>query len=328
MGIFRPVGMAMVVLAVTVFGVVSLGKLPVDLLPPIDYPSITVRTIYPGAAPEDLEERVTERLEDSLATVGLMDSKTLTKHFESIGARLSFRPMSRWRDRETFGESFTVDIGTDKRGEFFDIALGDDAPEFELLQCRKKDRHLLLYSRDGQRFLCGFDERHWFVAAVEGPVSTIRGAKQALVPEGLSEQIRGFNPKILDSRRNAAYVRQGEWFFVPSDNEVPKTAVVIRNEPLIRAPGNKPHTCEEICRYGGELVYVVNGIVMSEKNYKNRINRKPTFARIPYRTMVRNPIVYARGHVRHKDHSTIMLNGWHRVYINGEVTTSNITFLD
>ncbi|MCH2101043.1 MAG: efflux RND transporter permease subunit, partial [Planctomycetes bacterium] len=69
-GIHRPVGMLMVVLASVVFGIVSLSKLPVDLLPPIDYPSLTVRTSYPGAAPEDVEERVTEQLEDVLSTVG------------------------------------------------------------------------------------------------------------------------------------------------------------------------------------------------------------------------------------------------------------------
>ncbi len=69
-GIHRPVGMLMVVLAGVVFGLVSLSKLPVDLLPPIDYPSLTVRTTYPGAAPEDVEERVTEQLEDVLSTVG------------------------------------------------------------------------------------------------------------------------------------------------------------------------------------------------------------------------------------------------------------------
>jgi len=60
----------MVVLAAVVFGLVSLSKLPVDLLPAIDYPSLTVRTTYPGAAPEDVEERVTEKLEDVLSTVG------------------------------------------------------------------------------------------------------------------------------------------------------------------------------------------------------------------------------------------------------------------
>jgi hydrophobic/amphiphilic exporter-1 (mainly G- bacteria), HAE1 family len=69
-GIHRPVGMLMIVLAAVVFGIVSLTKLPVDLLPAIDYPSLTVRTLYPGAAPEDVEERVTEKLEDVLSTVG------------------------------------------------------------------------------------------------------------------------------------------------------------------------------------------------------------------------------------------------------------------
>jgi len=70
LGVRRPVGMGMIVAAAVVFGIISLGKLPVDLLPPINYPSLTVRTTYSGAAPEDVEERVTERLEDVLSTVG------------------------------------------------------------------------------------------------------------------------------------------------------------------------------------------------------------------------------------------------------------------
>ena len=73
-GVHRPVGTLMVVLAAVVFGVVSLSRLPVDLLPAVDYPSLTVRTQYPGAAPEDVEERVTEKLEDSLSTVGKLVS--------------------------------------------------------------------------------------------------------------------------------------------------------------------------------------------------------------------------------------------------------------
>ncbi|MDP6963209.1 MAG: efflux RND transporter permease subunit [Planctomycetota bacterium] len=70
LGVLRPVGVGMIVAAALVFGLISLGKLPVDLLPPINYPSITVRTAYPGAAPNDIEERVTDRLEDVLSTVG------------------------------------------------------------------------------------------------------------------------------------------------------------------------------------------------------------------------------------------------------------------
>ena len=69
-GVNRPVGTLMVVLAAVIFGLVSLARLPLDLLPAVDYPSLTVRTAYPGAAPEDVEERVTEKLEDTLSTVG------------------------------------------------------------------------------------------------------------------------------------------------------------------------------------------------------------------------------------------------------------------
>ncbi|TAH35263.1 MAG: efflux RND transporter permease subunit [Planctomycetota bacterium] len=68
-GVLRPVAMLMVILAAVVFGLVSLRKLPLDLLPEVDYPSLTVRTFYSGAAPADVEERVTDRLEDVLSTV-------------------------------------------------------------------------------------------------------------------------------------------------------------------------------------------------------------------------------------------------------------------
>lgn len=64
----RPVAITMVVITVLVFGWASLKKLRLNLLPDISYPTITVRTQYPGAAPEDVEERVSEKLQDSLAT--------------------------------------------------------------------------------------------------------------------------------------------------------------------------------------------------------------------------------------------------------------------
>ncbi|MBK9388183.1 MAG: efflux RND transporter permease subunit [Planctomycetes bacterium] len=65
----RPIGITMAVLAIVVFGFVSLRKLQVTLLPEIAYPTITVRTEFPGATPDDVEERVTRRLQEELATV-------------------------------------------------------------------------------------------------------------------------------------------------------------------------------------------------------------------------------------------------------------------
>ncbi len=65
----RPVAIFMVTIAVVVFGVFSYGLLPVELMPDISYPSLTVRTEYEGAAPEEVEENVTRPLEEALGVV-------------------------------------------------------------------------------------------------------------------------------------------------------------------------------------------------------------------------------------------------------------------
>jgi len=65
----RPVATTMIVLAVVVFGQVSLQQLPVNLMPEISHPTLTVRTTWDGSAPEEVEDAVTEPLEELLGTV-------------------------------------------------------------------------------------------------------------------------------------------------------------------------------------------------------------------------------------------------------------------
>lgn len=65
----RPIAVSMVVLAISVFGLVGLLGLPVNLLPDVSYPSVTVRTTYPGASPRDVEERISERVQELVAVV-------------------------------------------------------------------------------------------------------------------------------------------------------------------------------------------------------------------------------------------------------------------
>ncbi|MFG0315662.1 MAG: efflux RND transporter permease subunit, partial [Planctomycetota bacterium JB042] len=65
----RPVATTMAVLAVAVFGGISLTKTPLELLPEISYPTITVRTEYQGAGPEDMEERISKPIEETLAVL-------------------------------------------------------------------------------------------------------------------------------------------------------------------------------------------------------------------------------------------------------------------
>lgn len=65
----RPVLATLSIVTVVVFGLLSLRLLPINMMPEITYPSITVRTEYPGAAPEEVEQVVTNHLEQSLSVL-------------------------------------------------------------------------------------------------------------------------------------------------------------------------------------------------------------------------------------------------------------------
>ena len=59
----------MVFVAAVVFGYFSYGRLPVTLMPEITYPTLTVRTEYPGAAPEEVENDVSRPVEEALGVI-------------------------------------------------------------------------------------------------------------------------------------------------------------------------------------------------------------------------------------------------------------------
>lgn len=65
----RPVLTVMVTLIGISIGLNSLGRLPVDLFPEIDYPSMRISTIYEGAAPEEVETQVLRTIENAVAPV-------------------------------------------------------------------------------------------------------------------------------------------------------------------------------------------------------------------------------------------------------------------
>ena len=55
----RPIATTMVFLIVIVLGVISFRYLPVDLLPPIEYPQLSVGTDYANVGPEEMEKIIT-----------------------------------------------------------------------------------------------------------------------------------------------------------------------------------------------------------------------------------------------------------------------------
>ena len=70
----RPVFAVMLILALVVVGAVSYSKLGVDRFPDVDLPIVSVRTLLPGASPEEMESAVTRFVEDSVATVEGIDN--------------------------------------------------------------------------------------------------------------------------------------------------------------------------------------------------------------------------------------------------------------
>ncbi len=65
----RPIATTMVFLIVIVLGIISFRYLPVDLLPPIEYPQLTVSTEYPNVGPEEIEKIITQQVENAIAGV-------------------------------------------------------------------------------------------------------------------------------------------------------------------------------------------------------------------------------------------------------------------
>ena len=65
----RPVTVTMLMVTLVLFGVVAYQRLPINLLPDISYPTLSVRTEYVGAAPEEVENLVTRRIEESVSVV-------------------------------------------------------------------------------------------------------------------------------------------------------------------------------------------------------------------------------------------------------------------
>ena len=79
----RPVFAWVLVLSLTVIGLYAFGQLGVDRFPNVDVPTISVTTRLPGAAPEQIETEVTDKIEEAVNTISSIDTLTSTSS-ESI----------------------------------------------------------------------------------------------------------------------------------------------------------------------------------------------------------------------------------------------------
>ncbi|HET9368923.1 MAG TPA: efflux RND transporter permease subunit [Vicinamibacterales bacterium] len=88
--IHRPVTMFMISAVIVLLGFISLARLPVDLMPDVSYPSLTVRVGYAGVGPLEIEELIIRPLEQTLAAVPGLEQINSTASEGNGNVRLNF----------------------------------------------------------------------------------------------------------------------------------------------------------------------------------------------------------------------------------------------
>lgn len=81
----RPVFAVMLIMAMVVVGGVAFTRLGVDRLPSVDLPTISVRTVLPGASPEEVESQVSQIVEEAVNTIeGVQELRSISGQGSSI----------------------------------------------------------------------------------------------------------------------------------------------------------------------------------------------------------------------------------------------------
>jgi HAE1 family hydrophobic/amphiphilic exporter-1 len=86
----RPITMYMICAVIVLLGAISVTRLPVDLMPDVTYPSITIRVTYAGVGPLEMEELVARPIEQAVAAVAGVEQINSTASEGSATVRLNF----------------------------------------------------------------------------------------------------------------------------------------------------------------------------------------------------------------------------------------------
>ncbi len=73
LSINRPVMITMVILVFIVFGLLAYLSLPLNLMPDVEFPFVTVQVVYPGAGPLEIESQIVKPVEDVVSTISRID---------------------------------------------------------------------------------------------------------------------------------------------------------------------------------------------------------------------------------------------------------------
>jgi len=175
--ITRPVAILMVVIGVVVFGYISYQQLPLNLMPDMTYPSLTVRTEYTGTAPEEIETTISRPVEQALGIVDNLVSISSVSKADQSDVILEFT----W---DTDMDKATADI----REKLDQVFLPEDAERPLILRYDPSLDPILrlgLYGESSLTYL-----RYIAEEELKRALETIDGVAAVKVKGGLEEEIR------------------------------------------------------------------------------------------------------------------------------------------
>ncbi len=175
--ITRPVAILMVVIGVVVFGYISYQQLPLNLMPDMTYPSLTVRTEYIGTAPEEIETTISRPVEQALGVVDNLVSISSVSKADQSDVILEFT----W---DTNMDKATADI----REKLDQVFLPEDAERPLILRYDPSLDPILrlgLYGESSLTYL-----RYIAEEELKRALETIDGVAAVKVKGGLEEEIR------------------------------------------------------------------------------------------------------------------------------------------
>ena len=185
----RFVTVLMVFLGILTLGIVSLISLPVDLMPEIEIPAISIITIYPGASAEDVESKVTKKIEEHISTVNNLDKLTSTSQ-EAVSV------VTALFDWETNLDEASNDIRD--MLEFVKRELPDDAEEPMLFKINTSMFPIMVYSVTAEESYGGLF--HLVDELIADPLKRVPGVGAVQAMGGLERQIKvEFDPAKIEA---------------------------------------------------------------------------------------------------------------------------------
>src|SRR6202162_1964982 len=88
--ILRPVATSLLMLAILLAGVIAYRVLPISALPQVDYPTIQIVTMYPGASPDVTASSITAPLERQFGQLPGLNQMTSNSSFGASVITLQF----------------------------------------------------------------------------------------------------------------------------------------------------------------------------------------------------------------------------------------------